>query len=201
MFPDNRLSTNPHPSDWAVKYPTEYSDYIDYELGGIELNNSTLGLDVALWKLEYNRVNGELRLGKVGQSDELLLTENDVKKVTLAFDVNMKPYYAIEKSNGVKLFYYDTVSQQHGELFLDSIRSPSLCLDERRTENLANADVCLCYIKGTKLYVRYQRDRFLVEHFLAELTHDTSYIERVGMMRNWRIGISVPYLRLVQGDD
>ncbi len=201
MFPENRLSTIPHPEEWMTAHPTTYSPYIDYEMGGIALGNSSLGLDVVLWKLAYDRINGELRLGKADEQGEVLLTEMGLKKVSLAFDVNMKPVYVIERKTGVNLNYYDTEQQQQVDKFFDGIRSPYVCLDERREENLTNADVCFCYIKGTKLYVRYQRERYLTEHLLAELTHETSYIERVGMMRNWRIGISVPYLQMVEDNE
>lgn len=201
MLPDNRLSTIPHPEAWMTSHPTSYSPYIDYELGGIAVGNSSLGLDVVLWKLAYDRISGELRLGKVNEQGEVLLTEMGLKKVSLAFDVNMKPVYAIERKTGVNLNYYDTEQQQQVDKFFDGIRSPYVCLDERRLESIENADVCFFYIKSTQLYVRYQRERYLIEHLLAELTHKTSYIERVGMMRNWRIGISVPYLQMVEDNE
>lgn len=201
MLPKHQLSTIPQIADWLYPYPTDYSPLIDYEMGGVELNDSSQGLDNTLWKLELNKQTGELKLGKYGEDGEVLLTDKAIKKVSLAFDLNARPAYVLEYDNHVKFTYYDTVTSQNVTVSFDGVRSPYLTLDDRRVENSAGADILLCYIKGQQLCVRYQRDRYTVEHILHDLPHDNYVLERVGMAVNLRVLFALSRLEQVDDDE
>lgn len=201
MLPKNKLSSVPQPAEWLYQHPTAYSPFVDYEMGGVALGDTLDGLDEALWQLDYNKRTGELKLGKVGDELELLLTEKGIKKVALAFDLNMRPAYVLEYDNVVKLTYYDTVQAETVTQEFSGIRSPYLTLDDRREQNSAGADILFCYIKANQLCVRYQRERYTVEHVLADLPHDDYVLERVGMAVNWRIQFDLSRYEIVEDDE
>lgn len=201
MLPKHKLSSISQPDDWLYAYPTDYSPLIDYEMGGVELNDPSQGLDSTLWKLELNKQTGELKLGKHGEDGEVLLTDKAIKKVSLAFDLNARPAYVLEYDNHVKFTYYDTVTSQNVTVNFDGVRSPYITLDDRRVENSAGSDILFCYIKGQQLCVRYQRDRYTVEHILHDLPHDNYMLERVGMAVNLRILFELFRLEKVEDDE
>lgn len=201
MLPKHKLSSVPQPDDWLYTYPDEYSPLVDYCMGGVELNDPSQGLDNTLWKLELNKQTGELKLGKHGEDVEVLLTDKDIKKVSLAFDLNMRPAYICEYDNHVKFTYYDTAQSAVNTQTFNDMRSPYILLDDRRAENSAGADIVLCYIKGQQLCVRYQRDRYTVERVLHDLSHDNYEIKRVGMARNWRLQFLLTRLEMVEDDE
>lgn len=201
MLPKHKLSSIPQPDNWLYPHPTDYSPLIDYEMGGVELNNPSQGLDSTLWKLELNKQTGELKLGKHGEDGEVLLTDKAIKKVSLAFDLNARPAYVLEYDNHVKFTYYDTVTSQNVTVNFDGVRSPYITLDDRRVENSAGSDILFCYIKGQQLCVRYQRDRYTVEHILHDLPHDNYMLERVGMAVNLRVLFALSRLEQVDDDE
>lgn len=201
MLPENRLSQIPQLADWLYDYPPDYGALIDYCMGGVELNDPSQGLDNTLWKLELNKQTGELKLGKHGENGEVLLTDKAIKKVSLAFDLNARPAYVLEYDNHVKFTYYDTVTSQNVTVNFDGVRSPYLTLDDRRVENSAGSDILFCYIKGQQLCVRYQRDRYTVEHSLHELSHDDYTLKRVGMAVNLRVLFALARLEQVDDDE
>lgn len=187
MLPKNTLNNIDTLDEWLYDYPTPYNPLIDYEMGGIALNDTTQGMDNTLWRLALDKSTGDLMLGKQNEFGQALLNDPSIKKVSLAFDLNMRPNYVLEYDDLVKFVYYDTTQSNNATLILHDVKSPYLTLDDRRDENSPNADILLCYIKGNQLCVRYQRDRYLIEHILYELPNNDCVLERVGMTKNWRM--------------
>lgn len=201
MIPNNQLSPIPQPSEWLYPHPSEYSPYVDYCMGGVALGDTSDGLDVAMWQLSYNKRTHELTLGKVGETGEVIKTAENVKKISLAFDLNMNKVIALEFDNHCELTHYDTVSRQEITQTFENMISPYLTLDDRRERNSHNSDVILSYINSNKLCVRNQRDRYGVEHELTTLSDDVHTIERVGMAKNLRVQFGLSYWQEVPSDE
>lgn len=194
MLPDNRLSDIAVMSEMLYQFPTAYHPLIDYEMGGIALGDTSYGLETDLWRLAYDDKTGNLFINKIGGDKQLLLNQLGISKVSLAFDVNMRPAYALEIGDNVELTYYDTALEQQVSMKIDNVHSPYVMLDERRYENIANADVLLFYIRERHLCMRLQRHRFLQEIILRTLDYDNAVIERVGIMTNLRVGFYISHM-------
>lgn len=201
MIPNNQLSTTPQPSEWLYPHPADYRPHIDYCMGGIEIGDTSQGLDVQMWQLSYSPTTGDLKIGKAGENGEVIKNIVDVKKISLAFDLNMRPYYVLEFDDKCELTYYDTVSNSEITQEFKNMTSPYLTLDDRRQQNSHNADVILSYINGDKLCIRNQRDRYAVEHELTTLDNNQYTIERVGMAKNMRVQFHLTYFKEIPSND
>lgn len=201
MIPNNQLSPVPQPSEWLYPHPSEYNPHVDYCMGGADIGDTSQGLDVQMWQLSYSPITGDLTLGKVGENGEVIKNIKGVKKISLAFDVNMRPCYVLEFSDKCELTYYDTVSNSEITQAFTNMTSPYLTLDDRRHQNSHNADVILSYINGDKLCIRNQRDRYAIEHKLTTLDDNQYTIERVGMAKNLRVQFHLSYWQEIQGED
>jgi hypothetical protein len=170
----------------TFKYPVKSGYARDFkqgwELGGIELNNSAQGLLVKVWQaiLEVDKVTGigSVYAQAVGSPKTLLFSGVDITEIDLAFDQNMNPFVAYTQSNVAKYYWYDptALSMVHSAL-PGTCRTPKCCLDEHRTWNSDASDIVLAYIDGATLKVRYQRDRYAIEHSLLEgVTDNLIYV-------------------------
>lgn len=158
-------------------------------------------MDVQLYQLSYNLTNGDLTLGKFGETGEVIKNIIGVQKISLAFDLNMRPCYILEFPDKCELTYYDTVTNSEITKEFSDMISPYLTLDDRRNQNSHNSDIILSYLNGNKLCVRNQRDRYDVEHELATLDDNQYTIERVGMAKNFRVQFHLSYWQEVSSDD
>ena len=111
MLPSDGMFTDePLPSDWYYPHPTEFDPLVDYEMGGIELQNPSQGMDKQLWRLRYDE--GDIKISKTStpEVETVLFTAPDLVRLALAFDQNMNPCYAWEneKEGYCNLIFYDT---------------------------------------------------------------------------------------------
>ena len=162
----------------------------DYEMGGIALNDPSQGLLVQHWRA---RLDGDDVL--VGpdpySSESVVITDADITELSLAFDQNMRPTIAYVAAGVTKLYWYDTVPEQHvTTVFNAEDRSPFVTMDDKRAPaTLINTnDVLFFYIRGTTLYYRQQRDRFQTERALATVGAD-QFIVKCGMSRALRVQV------------
>lgn len=185
MLPDNTLASVHKYSEWKHPYPLTDEITTAYEWGGIDITDISQGLTAALWVLQY--ISGELHLGKVNTPLMPVLTVGaGVVKVALAFDTNMRPAYAWQiGENSCVLRFYDTALADFTEVTFTGIYSPCLTLDDSRTQSSSISDIIFAYLKGNQLCYRQQRDRFLIEYVLAEVTQQ--HLMRVGMNKSHRL--------------
>jgi hypothetical protein len=111
---------------------------------------------------------------------KVLFSSPSIREISLAFDQNMRPAVAYMEGDQAKLWWYDT--QVAGEVFTDlpaGSTSPKACLDDKREMETALSDIIVAYIRERGLRFRAQRERFLIEHTLAENLDAT--LVRVGM--------------------
>lgn len=183
MMPNNVLSSQSINSPFIV--PDRLDELLDYEYGGIELGNVSQGLQAKLWSCFYE--NDQIKISNGLTTQTLIVIEN-VTALSFAFDLNMRPMVAYLANHHCYLWWYD--SQAAAQITTDfgpNFTFPQLALDDKRGVQSANADVIFSYIKDNKAYMRLQRERFLIEHEIAEAKR----LVQIGMMTNQRFGFAL----------
>lgn len=160
---------------------------VDYELGGVGVTDTALGLDFQVWVAEA--INGTSIIiypeDNPGNSTTVL-TDTGITSISLAFDQLMRPTI----SYGTKLYWFDSVVADFITTDFSTHTSAVLLMDDKRAigTDLAGNDILYIYIRAGNLYYRQQRDRYTIE-YLLETPASGDYIIRAGMMKNLRLGV------------
>lgn len=184
MIPQGRLSSQvvyaPYLSPDNIEQP---SPLVDYEMGGVALNDPTQGLEVYTWIAQYYPLTGDVTVFAPGTPEQAIFNAPGLTELSLAFDQNMRPFVAFVQNGQAKFFWFDTVI---GETLItllpvDAV-TPRCCMDDKREMQTSQGqnDVILAYLRGTSLYYRQQRDRYETEYLLTAAAPGTKLI-RVGM--------------------
>ncbi len=190
MIPENKLSSTPVYAPFLTPDNVERpSALVDYELGGIALNDPSQGLEVHRWIARYDPATGDVSVAAPGVIETTVFTALGVTSLSLAFDQNMRPFVAFVQNGRAKFFWFDTVL---GETLITELpedaRTPQCCMDDKRemqTSQGAN-DVIIAYLRGTSLCYRQQRDRYEVEYILTNAAPGTRLL-RMGMNQGRRL--------------
>jgi len=144
---------------------------LDYEEGGIALNDASQGLQVQTWLLRLDD-GGLFYIYPEDGEETLLFTEELALSCSLAFDQNMRPVVAYETAEDSRLRWFDTVANGIVTTTYAGARNPRLSMDDKRelATQLGTNDVIFAYLIGNSLRYRQQRDRYLVEYDLGEST-------------------------------
>ena len=192
-LPEDRLAETPVPADLLspddLGRPTPT---VDYERGGIALNDPTQGRNYQNWRVRV--VNGEVRVvhEPYSATETVLFADAAISQVSIAFDQNMRPTVAFVAAGQAKLYWWDTLLSTQVTVDLDAdVRTPFVTLDDKRDGAMARSDILLFYIRGSKLYYRQQRDRYTVERELWTLPSGEFFIKRCGMNRVLRVQIEL----------
>lgn len=178
-------STSPHISEFLSPDNSERELLIDYERGGIHLNDPSMGSDYQDWIVVYEAGSVKVRT-RAGTDESVIFTGPNVTEVSLTFDQNMAPAVAWVQNGACYFSRFDSII---GATVVDAFfgaTSPFLSLDDKRLTMQGISDVLFAYIRAGALYFRVQRERFNVEHFFATLPVGASRIMNMGMGRNGR---------------
>lgn len=175
MIPDNTPATPSHIGGFEVPVKTLSVEdkFIDWETGGIALNDPSQGLRVQLWtfKLVVDELTGDSTVSVEAPSAPkvTLFSGVDVGEIAGAFDQNMNPVVAYMESGSPKLWWWDPTASAMVHTSLPSgCYDLRVSLDDKRRFNVVKSDVILSYVRGGSAYYRYQRDRYLVEYLLSD---------------------------------
>ena len=173
MIPDNDLSDTALISGFSfpVKGPSPEDTLQDWELAGVALNDSSQGLLVKLWHgvLQINKETGVGSVYVEAPSVPLtfLFSGVGITEIALSFDQNMNPFVAYMQGGDAKIYWYDPTVPGMTHTTLPAGCYDLRCtLDDKRRFNVGDSDIVLSYIRAGVLYMRYQRDRYLVEYTL-----------------------------------
>lgn len=181
MMPGNQLSTTPVPAAFVWPVNHERAPLEDFEQGGTALNDAQSGLLAHTWRafLDGDRVMIE----REGVAAAELFQRPDIEQLALAFDHNMQPHVAFVQAGQAWLWWFNAQTDAMTFTQIPGARWPRLAMDERRSWHLVDADIILAYLRDDALCVRYQRDRFGIEHILKTgLPADCKLIS-IGMNR------------------
>lgn len=161
MIPAGGFSSPAQPAPYVERVNSTLEPLIDYEMGGVALNDPSQGVRVQLWRV---RVDGDVVYLGPDEGDEApAFIRSGITEVALAFDQNMQPVIAFVQAGVAWLWWFD--SSAPGMVFTQfpEAINPRLTLDDKRPEQVGNSDVILAYIRAGALCYRQQRDRYQVE--------------------------------------
>jgi hypothetical protein len=187
MFSENRLSTINLPAaivgsrNKSIPSVIAYSscpitilptDLIDYDDGGIGLNDPSAGLLYQEWICETDGQNITVRAANTAKTT--IYTGIDISLVSCTFDQNMAPVVAFVAEGVSKFRWYDSTIEDYT---VETINGafPRVFLDDKRAEFTASSDVLLVYsrvdssdplVPLSQLFMRRQRDRYETESLL-----------------------------------
>lgn len=165
----------------------ENSALIDFELGGIALNDPIEGLEYQPWTLRYFPATGDFVISAPNTPNTIIHNAPDVTEISLAFDQNMNPFIAYVEDTVAKFWWYDTeINDTVVSLLPANSLTPRCCTDDKRDNRDATSDIILCYVNAGALYFRQERDRYTVQYLIVDpFIHPVfelpATLKRVGM--------------------
>lgn len=166
MLPDELLSSVPLPDAFRSPRDRLKEPHVDYELGGVALNDPSEGLEVKVWRCRYEEP--DFIVDAPGVAASTLLSVAGVSEFQFTFDQNMQPAIAYRIEAGSRFYWFDATIPGFTTIELPAgSRSPRCSLDDKRSAQTSISDMILAYIRGPRVYWRAQRDRFLVEYVAA----------------------------------
>lgn len=167
-----------------------YSQRLDYERGGRAVGDASTGMDVQNWRAYYVRADFSVHLADESGFDQVMFTSIGLTQLALSFDFNMRPVIAYTESGVTWLRQFNTAGEQTSKLLIPAASQPRLCLDDKRVEFAAEADILLFYLRAGNICMRVQREGFLTEHIMAADVVGTR-LGRVGMTTGWRVQLEL----------
>lgn len=165
-MPENQTSSEPVPAAIVGARALGITDTVDYEDGGIGLNDPSEGLLYQQWRGRL--LDGDIILDAPNTEPVTIYTATGATEFSFTFDQNMRPVASFVIDGVAYLRWYDSSVPGTVVTTIGSgVISPKVFLDDKRPLALANSDVILGYIRDGFLRTRIQRDRFLIEY-----THD-----------------------------
>lgn len=169
MLPGSSLSLSIQSGTFLSPRDQRYlGDYLlDYERGGVDIGDSSEGLNVKDWTGTYD--SGDFILEASGVSPTVVLSVPNVREFGFTFDQNMRVFLAYELEDDTSWFYwYDTVGSDFATTQLpDGSHSLRCSIDDKRSLQSNSSDIILSYLRDSSLYFRAQRDRYETEYLLT----------------------------------
>lgn len=192
MLPNNALTTTSLEADFLYTKPN--SDLIDREFGGITLQDTSKGLNYQLWEIYYERPLIKIK-GLLTQEIFTILSVNNVKELSLAFDLNMNICITYMVDETTYLYFYDTNIQNYSTITFTNLNNPRISYDDSRQTQSQTSDIIFAYINNNTNYLccRLLRDRYTIEYPLRELPPNAKLV-RVGMNKGLRFQFKIQLL-------
>ena len=203
MLPEGGLSLTPVEGAFIYDLGVGVSPTVDYHTGGIDLQDTTKGLNYQMWRgrlLSPESEDSRIVIDARFSEEVEILKYPRMYEFNFCFDFTMRPMVVFlaketglvgakeEQFKNCYIYWYDNTIGKYDLIFLGSaIRTPKFIIDDPRefeSEYYSKSDACLFYWRSGGLYVRYLRDRFTIEHLLKR---NVPYIERVGMNEHTRL--------------
>jgi hypothetical protein len=164
VIPGNALTATPMEAPFQYKMRDDGAPLIDYETGGVALNDGSQGMLVRVWKATL--VGDDIMVGADGVTPVSVYSTPGITRLALAFDQNMQTFIAWEDASGAHCRFYNDGAFSIIDL---PAGSSNVCAtgDENRIVLRNTRDIILAYQRGSSLYFRQQRERFAVEHSLS----------------------------------
>lgn len=183
-LPDGVLSTTAQPYSFSGARSLSVTKVVDFENGGIAINDASQGLNVQRWRARL--IDGDVIVDAPAVDEFTLISGAGITEISLAFDQNMRPALAYMESGSAKLRWYDSTVPGYDIITLPAgSATPRITMDDKRTTQAGISDIILAYVRSGTLYYRQQRDRFLTEYALT--TGITTGLIKIGMNNRLRL--------------
>lgn len=194
MIPNNSLSVPPVPGNFLFPDNISPDIDVDYEMGGIALNDPSQGMQVQPWTMRlYTDIAtniGKIYLSAPTVPDTLVFQDVGIQNCSFAFDQNMNPVICFTQSGFARFRWFDpTISNYTITTLPVGSTAPRATLDDKRALQLPSSDVLIMYTRAGTLYMLVQRDRYLIEYTMQ--TGLTGKVLQLGMSDKNRVQILV----------
>lgn len=142
--------------------------------GALELGDGEGGREQQLWEVNY--VDGNARIGKLGEAYELAIPLAGVLAISLAFDANMATTLGYLTATGCSIRFFNGLTSEYDTLEVAGATSCRVAVDDPRNVNSGSSDVIFGYTLGGQLYYRQQRDRYLDEYLIGAATGSLTHM-------------------------
>lgn len=187
MMPSNSLSSTAVASRFAGARAKSITKLLDYEDGGIAIQDPSAGLLYQAWRARL--INDKVWVDAPNTEEFVMFSAPGMTEISLTFDQSMRPALAYVQDGISKIWWYDSgVDRMVITEIGAGIITPRITLDDKRviaSGNNQNNDIILAYVRDEKLCFRQQRERFLVERVLA--SGIKTGLIKVGLNRQLRL--------------
>jgi len=165
------------------------SPLLDYEVGGVAINDASQGLLLRTWRGIYDKQDGWLYLQADNETPVQWIQDFQITEFSFSFDQNMRPAVGYVSNDVMRLRWFDTTINNYRTDTFGTARNPRVSLDDKRvvSGSAGLSDVIFAYIRGDSLYYRQQRDRYTVERLLRSGIEPNLKLKNIGMTRNLRM--------------
>lgn len=166
---------------------------IDYELGGIGLQDASQGLMAQTWRCWYYRDASAVMVEAPNTPPTKIFEQDRLAWLSFCFDQNMRWSAVYTLNDGESyLRWYDSLAGDYAITPLDEgVITPFLTLDDKRAIMLGSSDIVLAYIQNETVYLRVQRERFQVPHVWQEDIPKDWVIRNFGMSNKLRLQMEI----------
>lgn len=187
MLPEDRLSSVAISADFLPPDDQGVGPLLDWERGGVALNDPSQGLNVRVWKCFVT--GADVAVQADSDPATVIFSQAGITALSFCFDQNMRPCVTYETPSGVFLRWYDSAVPGYvTTAWGPTLRSPRVTLDDKRLTQFAlKSDIIFGYIRGEFLCYRQQRDRFNTERVLQGGVGTSLKLNNVGMNRVLRL--------------
>lgn len=191
MMPGGVLSTASVPARFLGARSLAITNTIDYEDGGIGIQDPSEGLLYQRWRarlFDPGEPYSKVMLSAPNTPEFTLLELPGLTEISISFDQSMRPVLTFVQAGVAKLRWFDSLAG--GQVITDlgaGVVTPRVSYDDKRfiaTNGYQTSDVILAYVRDGNLYTRIQRERFTVEHLLAT---GVKPLVKIGMSRALRL--------------
>lgn len=180
------ISSTPYPSAFVDAKADTVSPVVDYETGGIGLQDPSAGLQYQTWTCQTD--GSDITIEADNSPAQVIYSGANITEISLAFDSNMNYFVAFVEDGQAKFKWFDSTISAFTVNNLDALdENPRCTLDDKRSFNNSGRSVVLLYLRNDNLYGRYQNDRYATEYNLGAITAGKK-LAKIGMMDNLRIG-------------
>lgn len=151
-------------------YQTEDSFSFDINIketiyGGIDLNDSSFGLNYQLWDISY--VNNQVIVtSRLNNKQYIIYEIENATDISVVFDQNMNPWCLYQKEEQYYFYWYDVTINQYSLTLFENIVTPFMFMDLIGSIFSDQSSINIFYIKDGKIYCTQQSSRFTVQNLL-----------------------------------
>lgn len=166
---------------------------IDYELGGIGLQDPSQGLRFQTWRCWFDRDNSAVMVESPNTPPTKIFDQDRIVWLSFCFDQNMRwsAVYTLSDGESYLRWYNSLISNYDITHLDDGVISPFLSLDDKRTLQTGVSDIILAYIKDQSVCLRVQRERFSNVHIWQEKIPKDWIIRNFGMSNKLRLQMEI----------
>jgi len=163
---------------------------LDFEDGGIAIQNPSGGLNKQIWQARLFH-SGEKQSVVEMQAETvdsfIAWQQPYLEEFSFSFDQNMQPVFAYVQAGQAKLRFFDSVPQAFSIIELEQgAITPRVALDDKRDFlGYAQSDVILAYVLNGHLYRRLGSERYQSTHLVKADVGNAGLI-KIGMNKGLR---------------